>query len=61
MSDQHDSRAPDQGTKPQAGRTPKKPYRKPEFRHERVFETSALNCGKVNGSQGACASVRKNS
>jgi len=25
----------------------KKPYSKPEFRHERAFETSALACGKV--------------
>jgi hypothetical protein len=25
----------------------KKPYQKPEFRSERVFETMALACGKV--------------
>jgi hypothetical protein len=25
----------------------KKPYRKPEFRFERVFETMALACGKI--------------
>ena len=25
----------------------KRPYRKPEFRFERVFETQALSCGKV--------------
>ena len=24
----------------------KKPYQKPVFRHERVFETMALRCGK---------------
>lgn len=28
---------------------PKKPYRKPEFRYERVFETMALACGKLHG------------
>jgi len=27
--------------------TGKKPYQKPEFRSERVFETMALACGKV--------------
>lgn len=37
--------APNQG----AG---KKPYHKPEFRYERVFETLALACGKIQtGSQ----------
>ncbi len=25
----------------------KKPYSKPEFRYERVFETMALACGKI--------------
>jgi hypothetical protein len=32
----------------------KKPYVKPEFRYEKVFETMALSCGKVWGTQGAC-------
>jgi hypothetical protein len=32
----------------------KKPYVKPEVRHERVFETMALSCGKIQGTQGAC-------
>jgi hypothetical protein len=27
--------------------SPKKPYEKPAFRYERVFETTALTCGKV--------------
>jgi hypothetical protein len=36
----------------------KKPYQKPAFRHERVFETQALACGKV-GTQGGCAFNRK--
>ena len=26
---------------------PKKPYVKPAFRYERVFETQALSCGKI--------------
>lgn len=37
----------------------KKPYRKPEVRHERVFETMALSCGKVQITQGSCRSNRK--
>ena len=27
----------------------KKPYQKPSFRFERVFETMALSCGKLSG------------
>lgn len=34
--------------------TAKKPYVKPAVRHERVFETMALSCGKVQSTQGAC-------
>jgi hypothetical protein len=32
----------------------KKPYRKPEFRSERVFEVSALTCGKISTTQVSC-------
>jgi hypothetical protein len=39
----------------------KKPYLKPEFRYERAFETMALSCGKVRGSQALCRFNRKNS
>ena len=45
---------------PQPGSSPKKPYEKPACRHERVFETAALNCGKI-GTQGQCNQNRKNS
>jgi hypothetical protein len=41
--------------------SPKKPYLKPAFRHEKVFETMALACGKVNATQGTCRFNRKNS
>jgi hypothetical protein len=37
----------------------KKPYRKPEVRHERVFETMALRCGKISGTQSSCKFNRK--
>lgn len=38
-----------------------KPYQKPAFRYERVFETSALSCGKVQNTQGPCHANRKTS
>ena len=37
----------------------KKPYRKPEFRAETVFETTALTCGKVQTTQPQCHFNRK--
>jgi hypothetical protein len=39
----------------------KRPYNKPTFRFERVFETSALSCGKIIASQAGCRLNRKNS
>lgn len=39
----------------------KKPYQKPAFTREQVFETMALACGKINPTSGACKSVRKSS
>ena len=33
----------------------KKPYQDPAFRHERVFETMALSCGKTHPTQSMCA------
>jgi hypothetical protein len=43
---------------PRAG---KKPYEKPSFRHERVFETMALACGKISPTQFQCRFNRKTS
>jgi hypothetical protein len=37
----------------------KKPYQKPAFRYERVFETMALTCGKAQVTQSACYYNRK--
>jgi hypothetical protein len=37
----------------------KKPYQKPEVRHERVFETMALACGKVGPTQQSCRTNRR--
>jgi hypothetical protein len=42
-----------------ANPTAKKPYVKPEVRHERVFETMALTCGKVQTTQSGCHQNRK--
>jgi hypothetical protein len=39
----------------------KKAYVKPAFRHERVFETMALACGKISATQGPCRTNRRNS
>jgi hypothetical protein len=39
----------------------KKLYQKPTFRHERVFETMALACGKVSPTQAQCRFNRKSS
>ena len=39
----------------------KKPYQKPEFRYERVFETMALSCGKVTPTEFQCRFNRKSS
>jgi len=37
----------------------KKPYRKPAVRYERVFETMALACGKIDATQSQCRANRK--
>ncbi len=37
----------------------RKPYVKPAFEREKVFETMALSCGKIQTTQGPCAHNRK--
>jgi hypothetical protein len=39
----------------------KRAYVKPAFRHEPVFETMALACGKINVVQASCRTNRRNS
>jgi hypothetical protein len=46
---------------PPAAAAARKPYQKPAFQREQVFETMALSCGKVNPTNGACGAVRKSS
>jgi len=42
-------------------RRARKPYKKPKFRFERVFETMALACGKISSTQKHCSFRRKSS
>jgi hypothetical protein len=44
---------PTQEPRKEGGKNKKK-YQEPTFRFERVFEVSALTCGKVSSSQGPC-------
>ena len=46
---------------PESGGAAKRAYVKPAFRHERVFETMALACGKISTTQASCRTNRKNS
>jgi hypothetical protein len=39
----------------------KRQYQKPAFRHERVFETQALTCGKVGDNPHSCQLNQKTS
>ncbi len=39
----------------------RKPYEKPSFRSEAVFETMALACGKISSLEFQCRLNRKNS
>lgn len=44
-----------------APRATKKPYRKPEMKREKIFETQALLCGKIQITQRQCNLLRKTS
>lgn len=61
MSEQKSSDQPKLPQTPGLQDSAKKPYLKPAFRHEQVFETMALACGKINPSQGQCRVNRKKS
>ncbi len=39
----------------------RKPYVKPAYQREQIFETMALSCGKVQSTEGQCHHNRKNS
>jgi ribosomal protein L4 len=62
MNKYEDSQAAPRAGRSEPGSSGRKPYRKPGFRHERVFETSALHCGKLpNATQGECKGAGRNS
>jgi len=44
-----------------SARKGKKVYQKPSFRHEKVFETQALVCGKIAVTQQTCVGQQKSS
>jgi hypothetical protein len=56
--DQDENISPGKST-PKVVSVSKKPYQKPNFRFERVFETMALSCGKLAGGGPRCQTVRK--
>jgi len=43
------------------GGNKKRAYTRPGFRHEKVFETMALACGKLAPTQAQCRFNRRNS
>jgi hypothetical protein len=44
-----------------SGDPKKRAYAKPAFRHEKIFETMALACGKLAPTQAQCRFNRRNS
>jgi len=61
MKDFCQSSAADAKTGGSAEAKKKRPYVKPSFEYERVFETMALACGKLSPTQAQCRFNRKNS
>jgi len=61
VSNEQKEMQPKQDTAAAASDRPKKPYEKPAFQYERVFETMALSCGKVSPTQRQCTFNRKKS
>jgi hypothetical protein len=60
MMSEEVKKAPDTNQAP-ATTPARRPYEKPVFETEEIFETMALSCGKINPTQGACHAVHKNS
>ncbi len=61
MSDQHETGKSVEQRSPSQPAKARKLYEKPAFRHERVFETMALACGKLSPTQAQCRFNRKTS
>jgi hypothetical protein len=59
---QQDDPAGDQAHIPaDTDRAARKPYQKPAFTREQLFETMALACGKANTTINQCRLIKKNS
>jgi hypothetical protein len=56
-----DKNAQESPRHPGGGADARKPYEKPDFVREQLFETMALACGKISATQGPCRLVRKTS
>jgi hypothetical protein len=59
MNEVHNDRSPNKSDAPGPASKSKRPYMKPSFQHEKVFETMALACGKLNPTQHQCRHNRK--
>ncbi len=44
----------DEAVREQPTESMKKPYQKPAFQYERVFERMALSCGKIDPTEEQC-------
>jgi len=61
MNEARHDRSPDKHESTGLTAKRKRPYTKPEFQYEKVFETMALACGKLSPTQRQCKFNRKNS
>jgi hypothetical protein len=55
------NRDPGLGEEAESASGKKKPYLKPAYRSEQVFERMALSCGKISPTEFQCRFNRKNS
>ena len=61
MSQEDDPAGDQAGIPADKDRAARKPYQKPAFTREQLFETMALACGKANTTIAQCRTVKKNS
>jgi hypothetical protein len=59
--DDNRNRQRDEQSKSAGSAKGKRPYKKPGFLHEKVFETMALACGKLSATQAQCRFNRRTS
>ena len=56
---QSDDPTGEQSDAPNADRATRKPYQKPAFSREQLFETMALACGKIDNTITQCRLIKK--